>query len=45
MSAETTIRNVNPITLTPFTPFKDDRRPTFTTAEFIEGGTIGPVPG
>jgi hypothetical protein len=24
---------------------KDDRRPTFTTAEFIEGGTIGPVPG
>jgi len=24
---------------------KDDRRQTFTKAEFIEGGTVGPVPG
>ena len=24
---------------------KDDRRQTLTKAEFVEGGTIGPVPG
>jgi len=24
---------------------KEDRRQTMTKAEFVEGGTIGPVPG